>query len=76
MKPHKFKKEPEDLLFGGPVFRCASCDAISLDLDITPYSDPVNWLTVSNDCDRAGKQMELFQRQEELVRKRELYFCW
>jgi hypothetical protein len=74
MKEHKYGAEIP--CFGDAYKECVSCGAILLNGDMGPYSDIENWLLISKDCDLAGKQVEIFNRQQELEESRKFYLCW
>lgn len=63
MKSHKFEEAIP--CFGSILYKCLSCEAISVDKELAPYSDMTRWLIVSYDCDKAGKQIELLNCKEE-----------
>lgn len=74
MKPHKFGDSVP--CFGDSLPACVSCGAISVNEDMAPFSDIVNWLAVSKDCNRAAKQIELLQKNIELEENKEFYLWW
>ena len=69
MKKHKYELEHHN--YGWKLYRCINCSCIIYDFSIDyggdggNYVDDGDWRVVSDDCDKAGKQIELWRIRDE-----------